>query len=92
MGDIEDYLDDMTVQRSCSFSLLQIGQYVKRITVQTKSKYPDMDWSVIAGLRDRIAHNYVRVNQYALWDVITNDIPKLRESLMAIKEDMVSTP
>ena len=51
-----------------------------------------MDWSVIAGLRDRIAHNYVRVNQYALWDVITNDIPKLRESLMAIKEDMVSTP
>lgn len=89
-GNIESYLDDKTLQRSCSFSLLQIGEISKRITDETKSKYSDVNWRAIAGLRDRIVHRYEPLSQYALWDIITNDIPVLKDSLLQIKKDSVS--
>lgn len=89
-GNIENYLDDKTLQRSCSFSLLQIGEISKRITDETKSKYTDVNWRAIAGLRDRIVHRYEPSSQYALWDIIINDIPVLKDSLLQIKKDSVS--
>ena len=89
-GHIENYLDDKTLQRSCSFSLLQIGEISKRITDETKSKYSDVNWRAIAGLRDRIVHRYEPLSQYALWDIIINDIPVLKDSLLQIKKDSVS--
>ena len=89
-GNIESYLDDKTLQRSCSFSLLQIGEISKRITDETKSKYSNVNWRAIAGLRDRIVHHYEPLSQYALWDIIINDIPVLKDSLLQIKKDSVS--
>lgn len=89
-GNIENYLDDKTLQRSCSFSLLQIGEISKRITDDTKSKYPDVNWRAIAGLRDRIVHHYEPLSQYALWDIIVNDVPVLKDPLLFIKKDSES--
>ncbi|MBO7410113.1 MAG: DUF86 domain-containing protein [Candidatus Methanomethylophilaceae archaeon] len=89
-GNIELYLDDKTLQRSCSFSLLQIGEISKRVTEETKSKYSDVNWRAIAGLRDRIVHHYEPLSLYALWDIIINDVPVLKESLLHIEKDLKS--
>ncbi|MBO4356961.1 MAG: hypothetical protein J5813_02165 [Candidatus Methanomethylophilaceae archaeon] len=50
--DIEDYLENETVQRACSLSLIQIGEYIKRLSSEFTGKYNKIEWSEIARLRD----------------------------------------
>ena len=38
----------------------------------------------MAGMRDRLIHDYIGVNYSIVWDVIKNIIPKIREQIMEI--------
>ena len=54
------------------------------ITEETKSSYPDIQWRQIAGMRNRLIHEYFTVRLPIVWDVIANDIPALIAQLDAI--------
>jgi uncharacterized protein with HEPN domain len=53
-NDIELFLENEMIQRSCSFSVVQIGEYVKRLSDDLKNRHNTINWSGIAGLRDFI--------------------------------------
>lgn len=65
-----------------------IGEAVKRIAEDIKKKYPDVEWKKIAGLRDILIHEYSGVNLKIVWDVITNNLPKLKKNIKKIIEDL----
>ena len=83
------YLDDETVQGSISFSLIQLGESAKRVPVELKDRYRDVKWKGTAGLRDVIAHGYDTISLDELWDIIINDIPNLRKSLVRIVSELI---
>ena len=83
------YLDDETVQGSISFSLIQLGESAKRVPVELKDRYRDVKWKGTAGLRDVIAHGYDTISLDELWDIIINDIPILRKSLIRIVSELI---
>ena len=83
-GDIDDFLESPTTQRACSFSLLQIGEHVKRISDETRNRYDHIDWKKIAGMRDFIAHRYDQADILEIWNTIKVNIPDLREKLSII--------
>ena len=58
-----------------------LGEAAKNITDDLKSKYPQIPWSDIAGLRDILVHAYHRILFQVVWDNIQNDIPTLLENL-----------
>ena len=82
--DIEDYLENETIQRACSLSLIQIGEYVKRLSPEFRSKYNEIDWSEIAGLRDYLTHGYLKINFVQIWNDLTVDVPRLKEYLLEV--------
>lgn len=43
--------------------------------------YPDIDWDSIAGMRDRLAHDYGNVDLKILGEVVDRDLPKLVRSI-----------
>ena len=79
--DFTDFLESDTIQRSCAFSMIQIGEFVKRLTDEFVSKHDEISWSQIARYRDLLAHNYAVINPNALWQTITEDIPELEKSI-----------
>ena len=83
-SDEEDFLNNIQFQHSCAFSLLQIGEIVKRISTEQKSKHPAIEWNDIARFRDVLTHNYGKVELPAVWSVIVNDIPPLKEECESI--------
>ena len=87
-NEIEDFLANEIIQRSCSFSLIQIGELSKRLSDETKDKDRTIKWRKIAGLRDVIVHRYERVDFEELWDTIVNDIPVLKKSLTKVKNEL----
>jgi uncharacterized protein with HEPN domain len=57
------------------------GQAVKNLSEQTKSRQPEIPWKQIAGLRDKVIHDYFGVNLEIVWAVVEKDLPRLRVTI-----------
>ena len=58
-----------------------IGEAAKNISLSCKNIYPDIPWREIIGVRDRIIHEYFSINWIIVWDIISNEIPVLKDQL-----------
>lgn len=69
--------------------LLNIGEYSGRLSTTFKTKYNDLPFQEIRGLRNRIAHNYIGVDYEMVFDIIENDIPVIKLKLIEILRNEV---
>jgi uncharacterized protein with HEPN domain len=67
--------------RSVLYSVAVFGEAAKNISVEFRSAYPEVPWHAIAGIRDRIVHEYFRTNTRRIWEVVTDDIEPLEKTL-----------
>lgn len=72
-----DFLDDETLKRAVVRSLEIIGEATKKIPADFKVKWNSIQWKNMAGMRDRLIHDYIGVNYSIVWDVLKNKIPEL---------------
>ena len=72
--------------------LIAIGEGVKGVDKLTDKKllsfYPEMDWKGVMGMRDIIAHHYFDLDAEIVYDVIKRDLPKLKDVLQQIIDDL----
>jgi uncharacterized protein with HEPN domain len=54
-----------------------IGEAARKVSQETRNAHPEIPWSEIIGMRNRLIHEYSRINLQRVWDTIQNDIPRL---------------
>ncbi|MBO7144323.1 MAG: DUF86 domain-containing protein [Salinivirgaceae bacterium] len=88
---IDQFLADETLKRAVTRSLSIIGEATKKILADVKYEWRSIEWKQMAGMRDRLVHDYMGVNYHIVWDVAKNIIPSLtfqiQELLNGIKEN-----
>lgn len=67
-----------------AYALQIIGEAVKNIPQEIREKYPEVEWRGAAGLRDVIAHAYFKIDAGEIWSIAVNDLPVLRQQVVAI--------
>ena len=71
------------------FSLSQLGELVTLLNKDVMNKYSkEIPWKAIKSVRNRIVHNYDGVQYKIIWNILSNEIMPLIESLKKILEDM----
>ena len=57
--------------------LMQIGESAAKTSKETKQKFPEIKWHTMKGFRNRVAHEYVSIDQLIVFSIIKNDLPEL---------------
>lgn len=72
---------DLRTQDAIIRNLQVMGEAVKRISPETRAAHPDIPWKDIAGMRDRVVHDYFGISLDIVWDVVVDHIPPLLAKL-----------
>lgn len=83
---LEQFMTDGTFQRAFVRSLEIIGEAAKKVPEDFRSQYPAVEWRAMAGMRDRLIHDYFGVDYELVWDVVQNRVPELRRQVSSILE------
>jgi len=84
----DDFLSDETLKRAIVRSLEIIGEATKKIPADFKVKWNQIKWKNMAGMRDRLIHDYLGINYSIVWDVVKNKIPELHKQIMEVLEKL----
>ena len=78
---LDEFLENETLKRAIVRSLEIIGEATKKIPGDIKYKWKEIEWKSMAGMRDKLIHDYFGINYSIVWDVIKNKIPKLTKQI-----------
>ena len=81
---VEAFLLDETLQRAFVRSLEIIGEAAKKLPDNLRRSHPQVEWSAMAKMRDRLIHAYFGVDYELVWEVVRTRIPQLHTDLHAI--------
>lgn len=56
----------------------KIGENVARLGSDMTRRHPEVPWSLIKRMRDRLAHHYEGTDYGAVWDTLLVDLPRIR--------------
>lgn len=82
------FFDDLKSQSAVLHQLLLLGEAVKRLSPGFRDGHPELPWRDIAGMRDKLVHEYDAVDLEEVWNTVSSDVP----SLIAFLEPLARPP
>ncbi len=83
----EQFESDFRIHFAVVRALEIIGEATKRLPMDIREQYPAIPWKGMAGIRDRIIHGYDVVDMQIVWDVVKQDIPRIKPQIKQILKD-----
>ena len=65
-----------------------IGEAVKKIPSGIRHKHKKIPWKEMAGMRDKLIHEYFGIKARVVWKTIKQDLPKVKPHLQTILNDL----
>jgi uncharacterized protein with HEPN domain len=80
----KEFLKNEMVQDAVIRNFEIIGEATKQLSKDFREKYSHIEWKKIAGMRDKLIHNYIGVDIEAVWAVVEDVFPDFKKELKTI--------
>jgi uncharacterized protein with HEPN domain len=84
----QEFYDNSLVKDAVVRNFEIIGEASKRVSKEFRSSYPHVPWAKMAGMRDKLIHDYVEVNMQMVWDVVREILPGLKDDIDQILQKL----
>ncbi len=78
------FIENETLKRAFVRSLEIIGEAVKHLPNDFRMNHSNIEWRKIAGMRDKLIHDYFGVDYDIVWDAVMKEIPNLDSKIQDI--------
>lgn len=85
--DYESFQDDDKTVYAILRALEVIGEAAKKIPDSIRNDYPEIPWREMAGIRDKLIHDYFGVNMEVVWKTVEEDLPSLQSQIRRVIEN-----
>jgi uncharacterized protein with HEPN domain len=79
-----DYDEDETLRLALAHLVQILGEAARHVTASTQAAHPEIAWREIIGMRHKIVHDYMNLDEDVLWEVVTQDLQPLIAALELI--------
>jgi uncharacterized protein with HEPN domain len=86
--EINDLMTDRVLSRACLKSLEIIGEASRNISEDLKKTHPEIPWRQMTGMRNKLVHHYFGVDWEIVDDVLKNELPDLRSSILRVLSEL----
>ena len=69
-----------------------IGEAAGRVTPETRRKLPQIPWTDVVAMRNRLIHGYDSVDHDILWTTVSDDLPVLVDSIDRLIRELGDAP
>ena len=84
---LDDFVKDDEKTYAVVHALEIIGEAAKQIPASERKRYSQIPWREIAGMRDKIAHQYFGINRYLVYQTVQTDLPLLESIVIQMLAD-----
>jgi uncharacterized protein with HEPN domain len=78
------FLTDKRTHLAVLYEIIITGEIVKRLSQEFRQDHPEIPWKQIAGMRDKLVHDYNKVDLDLTWEVTQSSIPELLEFVLPL--------
>jgi uncharacterized protein with HEPN domain len=88
-----EFLRDRRTQQAVVLNLITLGEAAARITNEYRTftdSHPDIPWSKMRGMRNRMAHGYFDINLQIVWDTVQLSLQDLEVKIQQALSELES--
>ena len=86
-SDYDGFLTDTKTQDAVIRNLEIVGEAAKNLSQAFRERHSQLPWRSMAGLRDRLIHDYFGVNLDIVWEIVSKELAAVGDSLERISEE-----
>ena len=86
----DQFSSNFMVMEACLYNVQVIGEAIARLPEDVKESNPQIPWSLIKGMRNRLIHEYFGTDLQLVWNVIKHELPSFQTELKEMHSSLIS--
>ena len=80
----KDFDQDEKLRLALTYLVQVVGEAARRVSPKFSESHPEIPWKAIVGMRHKVVHDYMGVDEDVLWDTVTNELKILAKKLKSL--------